>query len=47
MIQDIEFLSERRGSGLLLTSPERTSIFELSQLTGAAVKCVDEWIAAD
>ena len=54
-MQCIGFSSGRRGPGLLLTSPEGSSMFELSQLTATellsatitATKRVDGWINAD
>ena len=46
-MQYIEFLSGGHGPGLLSTSLKRSNIFELSQLTGAAFKCMYKWIAAD
>ena len=47
MIQCIGLLSRRRCPGSLSTLAEGRSIFELSQLTGTATKCMDEWLAAD
>ena len=51
IMQCIGFSSGRQGSGLLLTSPEGSSMFELSQLTATellsatitATKYVDRW----
>ena len=55
MMQYVGFSSGQRGPGLLLTSPERSNMFELSQLTATellsatitATKRVDGWINAD